>query len=205
MHEQPIFDGLTMIPADPSSYVLDTGPLSHFAESQWLGALKLVLDGTPVLVPDVVAAELRAGSLQHPHLVTVVRLLKDGADADVGAWIEVVPLETDDQQVAFARYTRLLVGADGRNVGECGVLALAQTTPGAVAVLDDRAARNAGKDHHVKVRGTLGLLCEAVRRGRLTIVAVSAVADDLLQHDYRLPFSKGGFERWADENGLLEH
>ena len=185
----------------PSAYVLDTGPLSKFAESQWLGVLKFVLAGAPVLVPDVVAVELRTGSDQYPHLTAVLQVLRDASGTD--GWIEVVPVATDDQLTAFARYTRLLVGPDGRNTGECGVLALAQTIPGAVAVLDDRVACKAAKEHHVEVRGTLGLLCEAVRRAQLTVGAVSAVADDLIQYDYRLPFGRGGFERWADQNGLL--
>lgn len=104
--------------------------------------------------------------------------------------------------VAFARYERLLVGQVGRNVGECGVLALAETTPNAVAVVDDRAARNAGERYKVRVRGTLGLLCDAIRSGLLTVPLVSAVADDLIQNDYRLPFNPGGFARWAEEQGL---
>jgi hypothetical protein len=29
------------------------------------------------------------------------------------------------------------------------------------------------------------------------------LADDLLATQYRLPFSPGGFERWASHNGML--
>lgn len=52
---------------------------------------------------------------------------------------------------------------------------------------------------------TLALLCEAIRRSELTIPLVSAVADDLLESSYRLPFGPGGLARWAEENGLVEH
>lgn len=57
--------------ADHVTYVLDTGPLSHFARSQWLGALKVVLGGHRVVIPDVVEVELRNGAIQHPHLHAV--------------------------------------------------------------------------------------------------------------------------------------
>lgn len=120
---------------DPRVYVLDTGPLSHFSRSQWLGVLKVVLKDVRVVIPDVVEAELRYGAVRNAHQQSVL-------DAD---WIEVVSLDTPKQLTAFAYYERRLVGTDGRNVGECGVLALAEVTAHAVAVVDDRAAINAAK------------------------------------------------------------
>ncbi|WP_245679542.1 hypothetical protein [Actinomadura hibisca] len=173
-------------------YVLDTGPLSHFARSQWLGALKAVLHESRVLIPDTVETELRSGVAQHSELQAVL-------DAD---WIEMTVIDTDEQLAAFSHYTRHLVGPARRNYGECGVLALAETTPNATAVLDDRVAKRLGEQRKVEVRGTLGLLCEAIRQGLLTVPLVSAVADDLLMNRYRLPFGPGGFARWAEENGL---
>lgn len=174
------------------TYVLDTGPLSHFARSQWFGVLKAVLHGGRVVIPDVVADELRNGVSQYPHLRVVL-------DAD---WIESVALDTEEQLKAFAFYTERLVGPDGRNAGECGVLALAETIPSSIAVVDDRVAVNAAKVRHVKVRRTLGLLCEAIHKELLTVPLVSALADDLLANDYRLPFHPGGFARWAEQQGL---
>lgn len=178
--------------SDPRVYVLDTGPLSQFARGQWLGVLKAVLKDVQVLIPDVVEAELRNGADQHGYLQAVL-------DAD---WIEVVPLDTPEQLAAFTYYERRLVGSDGRNVGECGVLALAEVTMDAVAVVDDRVAGLVAKGRSVKIRRTLGLLCEAIRQGLLTVPLVSALADDLLENSYRLPFGPGGFARWADEEGL---
>lgn len=174
------------------AYVLDTGPLSHFARGQWLGVLKVVLKDARVLIPDVVEAELRNGASRHSYLQAVL-------DAD---WIEVVALDTYDQLAAFAYYEQRLVGSDGRNVGECGVLALSETITGAVAVLDDRVAGMAAKGRNIEIRRTLGLLCEAIRQGLLTVPLVSALADDLLENSYRLPFGPGGFARWADQEGL---
>ncbi|SFD27567.1 hypothetical protein [Streptomyces aidingensis] len=173
-------------------YVLDTGPLSHFARAQWLGVLKTILKGHPVLIPDVVAEELRNGTGQYHHLRCVL-------DAE---WIETVTLETPAQLAAFVRYERRLVGPDGRNLGECGVLALAESRPGAVAVLDDRVAVQAARGR-VTVRRTLGLLCDAIRAGLLTVPLVSAMADDLLRTEYRLPFPPGGFAAWCAREGLF--
>lgn len=175
-----------------TAYVLDTGPLSHFAQAQWLGVLKSMLKEHRVLIPDVVAQELRNGCEQYHYLRSVL-------DAD---WIETLPLDTPDQLSAFVRYERQLVGPDGRNVGECGVLALAECLPDAVAVVDDRVAVEAAK-HRVTVRRTLGLLCDAIRAGLLTVPLVSALADDLLASQYRLPFPSGGFAEWCTSQGLV--
>jgi predicted nucleic acid-binding protein len=177
----------------PATYVLDTGPLSHFARAQWLGVLKAILDDVRVVIPDVVEAELRNGVVQHYHLRAVL-------DSD---WIEVLAVDSTEQLSAFVNFERMLVGPGGRNIGECGVLALAETIPDSVAIIDDRVARNAAQAHKIAVRGTLGLLCDAVRRGLLTVPLVSAVADDLLRNDYRLPFQPGGFAQWAREEAGL--
>ncbi|MEV1011313.1 hypothetical protein [Streptomyces sp. NPDC049881] len=179
---------------DPeTAYVLDTGPLSHFAQAQWLGVLGSVLKSHRVLIPDVVAEELRSGAERHHYLRSVL-------DAD---WIETVPLDSPAQLAAFVHYERQLVGPDRRNIGECGVLALAETLPGAIAVVDDRVAANAARGRPVTLRRTLGLLCDAIRAGLLTVPLVSALADDLLRSRYRLPFGPGGFAEWCDREGLF--
>ncbi|ANB05927.1 hypothetical protein SAM40697_1967 [Streptomyces ambofaciens] len=179
---------------EPPAYVLDTGPLSHFAKAQWLGVLKTVLKEHRVCIPDIVREEVRQGIPHHPHLRSVL---------EETPWIEVVPLDTEAQLSAFSHYAKRLVGPDGRNAGECGVLALAETTPGAIAVIDDRVATEAIRGRPVVVRRTLGLLCEAIRAGLLTVPLVSALADDLLESRYRIPFGTGGFAAWAEAQGLL--
>ena len=52
----------------------------------------------------------------------------------------------------------------------------------------------------VHVTRTLALLCQAISEGVQAPEAVSSIADELLETDYRLPFGKGDFERWAAEN-----
>ncbi|QTX04325.1 nucleotide-binding protein [Agromyces archimandritae] len=177
-------------------WIFDTGPLSHFAKAGWLGLLKLIATDHPVLIPDVVLDELKRGAVSHPHLSMVVAATED--------WIRVHPIADRSALVAFANYTALLVGTDGvKNLGECGVLALAETLP-ATAIVDDRAARNAASRSGVQLRGTAGLILDAVRDHGLPRDTASAVADDLLTSQYRLPFERGRFVQWSVENGLLE-
>jgi hypothetical protein len=57
--------------------------------------------------------------------------------------------------------------------------------------------------HDVPCRGTLALLCEGLRGGKLTIGLISTIVDHLLESEYRLPFRSGDFEKWARENGLV--
>lgn len=178
-------------------WIVDSGPLSHFAKAGWLGFFKLVSAGHQVVIPDVVHQELLDGEQAHPHLRSVL-------DA-TSTWIAVRTIASSEEMVALARYSSKLVGSDGRkNLGECGVLALAETMPG-VAILDDRAGRRAGTDNHIMVRGTVALILDAIREHGLPRDIAAAVADDLLETEYRLPFESGQFLRWAVENGLLEY
>lgn len=141
------------------------------------------------VIPDIVQQELRQGASSHPHLERVLNC----------TWLEVVELSSDEELELFAAYSASLVGPDRRSIGECAVPAVAEAGP-ATAVVDDRVARNVASSRNVAVRGSLGLMCDAIRAGLLTVPLVSAIADDLLAGDYRLPFTLGGFERWASEN-----
>lgn len=173
-------------------YVFDTGPLSHFSKAGWLGLLGAVVADRGAWVPDVVEMELRAGTKAHPHLHGVL----------TAKWLTLHPVESTAELRAFGRFSRRLVGADGRNLGECGVLALAQVHSG-VAILDDRAARTVAGEFGVRLRGSVGLLLELVQDGEVSPDLASQVADDLLRSEYRLPFEEGGFIAWARANNLL--
>lgn len=177
-------------------WIFDSGPLSHFAKAGWLGLLKLVAGEHPVIVPDTVHTEFLDAVGRHPHLSLVL-------DA-TASWIRISPVEGASQLVAFAKYSGLLVGNDGKNLGECGVLALAETLP-ATAIIDDGAARKTASTNKVALRGTVGLLLDAVRDHGLPRDTAGAVADDLLATAYRLPFEPGLFIRWATENGHLDY
>ncbi|QWT22820.1 hypothetical protein KPL76_08390 [Subtercola sp. PAMC28395] len=151
----------------------------------------------PVLIPDVVHDEVIRGSERHSHLSLVLDATK--------SWISVRPIVESSGLVAFSKYHSFLVGADGvTNVGECGVLALSETLPG-TAIIDDGAARRAGASQGVDLRGTVGLLLDAVRNHGLSRDTAGAVADDILASDYRYPFEAGRFIGWAVENGHLDY
>lgn len=170
--------------------VIDTGPLSHLAEAGWLGVLRSVAADRAVIVPDAVESELRNGLHTKPHLQQVLDC----------KWIVLRSLSTNQELTAFAHFAEKLV-ARNRNLGETEVLAYAKVH-GAVAVIDDRAARKAALEANVDHLGTLNLLCQGVREGRLTLRGVSDVADHLIETKYRLPFGPGEFENWAIDNGL---
>lgn len=178
--------------SDSSSvFVFDTGPLRHFALRGWLGVLKFVNAGSPMVIPESVEAELLNQRHKEPSLAQVF-------DAD---WIAVDRSDDLDFLAAFASYEQRLV-VDGRNTGECGVLALGKVR-GYSLVLDDGVPRKIAKEEKLAVTGTLGLLCKAIREGQLTISLVESLADDLVMGTYHLPFGPGGFRAWAESEGLL--
>ncbi len=169
--------------------VFDTGPLSHFAEAGWLKILEALAADRMVVIPDVVRDEISRATHIHPFLTQVL-------DAE---WIAVDRSDDVTLLVAHARYTSRLASGS-KNLGECGVLALAEAR-GHVAVVDDRVAREVGEEYGVQITGTLALLLDGVRKGMLTIPLVSKIADDLLATEYRLPLQPGQFESWAREQG----
>ena len=179
-------------PSAPRTIVFDTGPLSHLAQAGWLGVLRSVTGGAALVIPDVVADELKRGSGSRPHLELVLE----------AKWIEQRRLESHAELRAFGRFADLLVSGN-RNAGEAAVLAYAKVH-GATAIIDDRAGSNAARSSGVECRGTLGILCDAVRAGLLSVQIVSDLADHLLETEYRLPFLNGGFAGWAAENGLID-
>jgi predicted nucleic acid-binding protein len=171
--------------------VFDKGPLGHFASAGWLGLLKTITGDRPAFMPDLVRDEILGAVENHPHLRSVL-------DAE---WLQVRPIVELEEIVALSSYTsRLAVGR--KNLGECGVLALAKAN-GWSAVLDDRVARKAGEADGLRVSGTVALLVEGIRSHGLTLRLASSVIEDLLIDDYRLPFQPGDFERWAREEAGL--
>lgn len=175
------------------SYVFDDGPLSHFAEAGWLGLLDSYVGEGDAILPETVHRELSDGVAMYPHLRAVL-------DA---RWLQLRMLVSAAEHAAFAKFTGLLVGSDSRkNLGECGVLALAQVS-GGIAVIDDSVARKIAAANGIEHKTTLGILTDLVRDGDLSLKLASRVADHLLETEYRLPFGEGGFQTWALMNDLL--
>lgn len=150
------------------TFVFDTGPLRHFALAGWLGVLKYLTQDNYVVIPESVEAELLEQRHSHASLEQVL-------NAD---WIAVDHGDDIQYLAEFARYEKRLV-AGGRNRGECGVLALGRCY-GYTMIVDDRVPRKIADDEKLRARGTLALLCEAIREGQLTVSMVESLADDLL-------------------------
>ncbi|MBS1906186.1 MAG: nucleotide-binding protein [Actinobacteria bacterium] len=165
--------------------------MRHFTLQGWLGVVKYLGRDHQVIIPESVEVELRDQSRTDPELRQVL-------EAD---WIHVDRSTDLAYLQAFSGYERLLA-VGGRNLGECGVLALGKTR-GHQIIIDDRVASNIARREKLNCRGTLALLCDAIRQQKLTVAMVSDLADDLLIGEYRLPFAKGKFAQWADENGLI--
>ena len=84
------------------------------------------------------------------------------------------------QPVAYAPE----IGAWDLGPGETQVLTLARSTRGAVAVIDDLAARRCARTLAIPARGTLGLILIARRRG--LIPAARPVVEELRRAGMRL-------------------
>lgn len=182
-----------MVRIPESAWVFDTGPLRHFAAQGWLGVLRFLAGERPVYIPDSVERELDEAAKQ----VSAVRAV---LDAD---WIQVFRSTDPRFGEAFAHYVDRLV-ASGKNLGECGVLAMGQTYKCEV-VIDDAVPRQIALERGIRVTATVPLLCDAIRARKLTTVMVEELADNLLEGEYFLPFGPGGFRRHVLENGLLDH
>ena len=130
----------------------------------------LTVFAASVLVPQTVADEVLAGNETDP-----------GRRALLTGWGNVVP------DVPLP----LLLATLHLDPGEAAVLALAQSKPGAICVLDDGKARAAARILGIPCVGTLGLIARAQRQGHIPqakplVLALRAIgfrADDALLGD----------------------
>jgi predicted nucleic acid-binding protein len=179
------------IPGD--ALVFDTGPVRHFAIQGWLGVLRFLAAERPVYIPDSVERELNQ-AVEHATAARAV------LDAD---WIGVHRSTDDDFGKAFAHYVDRLV-VDGKNIGECGVLAMGEIFK-CELVIDDATPRRIAEEKGLRVTATVPLLCDAIRAKKLTMVMVEALAHHLLEGEYFLPFGPGAFRQHVLEHGLLDY
>jgi len=135
--------------------VVNASPLIHLAEAGLLGILSRIADR--VLVPTGVAAEIRRKGDDDP---TVLALTAE-------TWLSVV---------SVPQIPHIIVEWD-LGVGEAEVLAWAAAHPGTEAIIDDLSARRCARTLGIPVRGTLGLVLAARRRG--DIPAARPVVDSL--------------------------
>lgn len=136
--------------------VVNASPLIYLTEAGRLELLRLA--GDEVLVPEAVAQEVRRWGADDP----AVRALAATPWLRIVASIDVPPS----------------IQAWDLGPGETAVLSWALVHR-SLAILDDLAARRCAAAHHVPVRGTLGLVLAAKRKGR--IPAARPVLDELRQ------------------------
>ena len=171
--------------------VFDTTCLSHFARADRLDVLGDLLRDAESFVPHVVREEIRDGCPEHPELAQILNL----------EWLRVAPLDSLDRLKRFTLWTGR-VGAGDRNLGEAGVLAVAEELD-ATALIDDRDATRVGRSYGIDVHGTIWLLARACRDGKLTSVGAGNVVDALAATRMRLPCTGADFSSYAAANGLL--
>jgi predicted nucleic acid-binding protein len=178
-------------PAGRLQIVFDTTCLSHFARADRLDVLGDLLREVESVVPQVVREELREGCDAYPALAQILNL----------EWLRVAPLDSLDRLRRFALWSGR-VGAGTRNLGEAGVLAVAEEL-GATALIDDREATRVGRTYGVDVHGTIWLLARACRDGKLTVVGAGNVVDALAASGMRLPCSGADLPAYAAVHRLL--
>jgi len=174
-----------------STLVFDASPLSHFARAGFLQQLEALTKGDSCYVTDAVLDEVRRGAGTHPELQKIPDL----------PWLTTVRLAGLAELALFAQYARLL-GSGPRDVGEATVLAWAESK-GAVAIVDEQAARRAGRQRGVTVHGSLWLIARGLRGGTLTDREASSLVDALRATNARFPCAGHDFLAWAREHGLL--
>jgi predicted nucleic acid-binding protein len=135
---------------------VNASPLIYLTEAGRLELLRLA--GEEVVVPEAVAQQVRRWGHDDPaaRALATTPWLREVADAVVHPSIQVWDL----------------------GPGETAVLSWALVHHG-LAILDDMAARRCAAAHHLPVRGTLGLVLAAKRKG--LIPAARPVLDELRQ------------------------
>jgi predicted nucleic acid-binding protein len=175
-----------------TALVFDNTPLSHFARAGALPVLEAITSGFRCVAPAEVIQELISGVSKHPALAAAVSL----------PWIEIAELTYAGEIVAFARYKAELGGGIERNNGEAAVLAWT-SVHGGTAIIDERAGTRAARRDHIAVHGTLWLITNALRDGKMSDTQAGRMVDQLAATDMALPTDGAGFLAWAYEENLL--
>jgi predicted nucleic acid-binding protein len=172
--------------------VFDNTPLSHFARAGALPVLESITSTFRRVAPAEVIRELIRGTPEHPALAAAINL----------PWIEVVELTEIEEIVAFASYKAELGGGTERNNGEAATLAWT-SVHGGIAIIDERAGTRAARRDRIEVHGTLWLITNAIRSGKLSRPEAIRMIDQLAATNMTLPTDGKGFLAWAFQEGLL--
>ncbi|MEV4497583.1 hypothetical protein AB0J84_18050 [Micromonospora arborensis] len=171
--------------------VFDATVLHHFALADRLDVLADLVAGERAATTAVVLDEIRANSQREPALTAALSL----------GWVDVIALDTILEVRSFSAWVRR-IGAGRRDLGEATVFAAAEIH-GGTAVTDDRAATKVGRAYGLEVHGTIWLLADRCRSGRLTEVNAGAIVDALRETQHRLPCTGAEFPSYVRKAGLL--
>jgi predicted nucleic acid-binding protein len=142
---------------DSRLIVLDAGPIIHLDE---LGCLDLLEDFASLKIPLLVWHEVQ----KHREQIQISKLKT----------CEIIPQHS---KVSFklATFAKSL----SLDAGEIEALALMEESQGTLFLCDDAAARLAGESLGIEVRGTIGILVRAIRRGRRTQAEVKSLLEEI--------------------------
>ncbi len=171
---------------------LDTSVLSWFARAGRLDVLERLLVGMKAVTTSEVLDEIRNGIPDFPPLAPVLEL----------PWLMEVRLSGLRAMGVFAEYCRRLGSGTNGNVGEATVLAWAEIND-AVALLDEKAGRQAARARQIRYKGSLWLLGHGINTGLLSMAQASQLVDELRGAGAYLPCDGTTFREWAQEHGLL--
>lgn len=160
------------------TFVVDTGPLSHFAQAGKLPVLRRILADEQCVFPPQVGVELDRG----PHRLENQSVLS-------AQWISEHRLEEDASALAIS-LKNLLGGSGDRNLGEAQCLALAHILP-AVTYIDDGEGCVVADSIGIEYTTTLELLADAVDDGVIDAAEAAETVDALIATGYKLTFSSG--------------
>jgi predicted nucleic acid-binding protein len=172
--------------------VWDTSPLWHASLADRLDVLGDCAAGT------------QTSPWRNVTTATVVNELKRNALQIDLSWLEVVHVDELNELLATLKWTERM-GVDpslGANIGEATVCGWAEVH-GATAIIDDGDARDVAARNGLPVHGSLWVVAEAVRAGRITLPAASGFVDALISTGARYPCGVGGFVAWAQKNRLV--
>lgn len=131
--------------------IVNTSPLILLARIGGLEFLREPAD-SDVIVPEVVFQEILAGEKFDSNVATIRHVST--------IWLRVVP----NPEPAHG------LDPDRLDAGESALLSLAIENPGAIVILDDRAARSEAILRNIPLLGTAGVLLRAKEQWRLESV-----------------------------------
>lgn len=110
-------------------------------------------------------------------------------------------LDEFDEVLLFAKWSRA-IGSSERDHGEASVFAASEML-GGIAVTDDRHATKVARANGLDVYGTIWLLAQLCRDGKLREAGAGNLIDMLRDSGMRLPCTGSGFGAYARTYGLL--